>query len=89
MQNDQPDSPQGSIVDDLREIKESRRLSWTNTPDGPLSKERDLDKWTLPLYDLHLDKQSPANPFKHIDEDKAFQTDLKWYDSQVDKLRGN
>ena len=50
MQNDRPVPPQGSILDDLREAKESRRLSWENTPDGPLSLERDHDPLSRRLY---------------------------------------
>ena len=87
MPNDQSIPPQGSILDDIREHKKSLVLSWENTPDGPLSRERDRYPLALLLYAEFLQKESDRIPFKPIDEDKAFQAGLKWYDGLVDELR--
>ena len=105
MPNDQSIPPQGSILDDIREHKKSLVLSWENTPDGPLSRERDHDPLSLRLYDDFRQKElqrilgqpssrgdwvrQPSISFKPIDEDEAFQADLKWYDDRVDELRRN
>ena len=42
--------PQGSVCDDLRELRKSRRLSWEQTPEGPLSLRCDHDELALRLY---------------------------------------
>ena len=47
----------GSILDDVQQIRADRTLSWTNTPDGPLSFPRDDDPLARRLYTRHREHQ--------------------------------